>query len=54
MLLMASNLTETQVVIPGKAKIRQDGYVEISTTNTTLNPYSIISIMLYEADLKTI
>ena len=49
-----TNLTETQVEIPIKTKLRQDGYVEISTTNTTLNPYSIISIMLYEADLKTI
>lgn len=49
-----SNLTEIQVEIPIKTKLRQDGYVEMSTTNTTLNPYSLINIMLYEADLKTI
>ena len=49
-----SNLTDTQLEIPIKTKLRQDGYVEISTTNTTLNPYSLINIMLYEADLKTI
>jgi len=49
-----SNLTDTQVEIPIKTTLRQDGYVEISTTNTTLNPYSLINIMLYEADLKTI
>lgn len=47
-----TNLTETQVEIPIKTTLRQDGYVEISTTNTTLNPYSLINIMLYEADLK--
>ncbi|WP_443863234.1 hypothetical protein [Fusobacterium ulcerans] len=47
-------MTETQVEIPIKTTLRQDGYVEISTTNTTLNPYSLINIMLYEADLKTI
>ena len=49
-----SNLTDTQLEIPIKTKLRQDGYVEISTTNTTLNPYSLINIMLYEADLKII
>ncbi len=33
-------------------KLRGDGYVEISTSNTSLSPNTIINIMLFEGDIR--
>lgn len=45
------NVNDMELEIPIVATLRTDGYVEVSTTNTTLNPNSTISILLYEADI---
>ncbi|MCB8564450.1 MULTISPECIES: hypothetical protein [Fusobacterium] len=47
-----SNLEGAELEIPMTLKLRGDGYVEISTSNTSLSPNTIINIMLFEGDIR--
>lgn len=47
-----TNLEGTELEIPMTVKLRGDGYVDISTSNTSLSPYTIINIMLFEGDIR--
>lgn len=47
-----ANLESAELEIPMTVKLRGDGYVDISTSNTSLNPDSIINIMLFEGDIR--
>lgn len=44
------NVELIETSIPIICKLRGDGYVDLYTTNTSLNPQSIINIMLFEGD----
>lgn len=47
-----ANLESAELEIAMTVKLRGDGYVDISTSNTTLNPYTLINIMLFEGDIR--